>query len=143
MNAGFACKMGKVINSISNLVKSGSKKSDSHQAIFPVHQQTLHLTRLSLKCSAWKGFINFALRKFRSKKVLCQKFFFKKRFGSEKCWSEKKVLSEKFWSEKILVRNSFGTNKMFGLNRMGPKKILDMEKNWGSKQNLKLSLRPK
>ena len=35
-------------------------------------------TRLSLKCSAWKGFINFALRKFRSEKNFVSEIFFQK-----------------------------------------------------------------
>ena len=61
------------------------------------------MTRLSLKCSAWKGVTNFALRKFRSEKNFVSEIFFQKQFGSEKFWSEKKVLSE-----KILVRKNFG-----------------------------------
>ena len=66
-------------------------------------------TRVSLKCSAWKRFVNFALRRIflkilGPKKMLCQKFFFKKQIGSEKFWYTKKVLSE-----KILVRKNFGS----------------------------------
>ena len=77
-------------------------------------------TRLSLKCSAWKGFINFALKKFRSEKIFVSEIVFKKQFGSKKFWSEKKVLSEKILSEKILVKKFFWTNKIFGLKSLGP-----------------------
>ena len=42
----------------------------------------IYWTRLSLKCSAWKGFINVASKKFRNKfkvlKKICVKIFFLK-----------------------------------------------------------------
>ena len=65
------------------------------------------ITRLSLKCSAWKGFIKFASKKFSTKflgpkDILCQKVIFKEKFCSEKILVWKKVLFE-----KILVQNFF------------------------------------
>ena len=45
-------------------------------------------TRLSLKCSAWKGFINFATKKI-SKEILGLNFDPKKKF--------KKIWLRKFW----------------------------------------------
>ena len=81
-------------------------------------------TRLSLKWSACKGFINFASKKILGpKKILCQKKNFKEKFGSEKFWSEKRFCLKKLWSEKILVKNFFWTNKIFGLKSLGPKKF--------------------
>ena len=75
-------------------------------------------TRLSLKCSAWKGFINFALRKFCVRNFCSKNNLVPKSFGLKK-----RFCLKKFWSEKILVRNFFWTNKIFGLKSLGPKKF--------------------
>ena len=87
-------------------------------------------TRLSLKCSAWKGIMNFGLkyifkRNFRSEK---------KNFGRKKNLFWKKVLSEKilvrknfgpkkFWTEKILVQKYFWNQQNFWSKILGPKKF--------------------
>ena len=42
-------------------------------------------TRLSLKCSAWKGFINFASKKVLKKKLVPKKICVKKKF-QKKIW---------------------------------------------------------
>ena len=65
---------------------NSTTEEDSVPAIF------LYITRLCLKCSAWKGFINFAWKKFK-KKILGPK----KKFVSEKNFQKK------IWFWKILV----------------------------------------
>ena len=50
---------------------------------------SMYKTRLSLKCSAWKGFMNFASKKISKetigpKKILCQKRIFKKKIWFRK-----------------------------------------------------------
>ena len=104
---------------------------------------SLIVTRLSLKCSAWKGFIKFATKtnfkqNFRSEKCFVSENNFQKKFRSEKFWSQKK-----FSLKKFLFKNSFGTNQIFGLKILGPKKFQIWKRNWGSKKFLKKKFKAK
>ena len=78
-------------------------------------------TRLSLKCSAWKGFMNFVSKNI-SIKVLSPK----KILGLKKCWVWKKILAWKKSSgqKKIWVKQNFGSKKILSPKEFWVKKTI-------------------
>ena len=64
------------------------------------------LTRLSLKCSAWKGCMNFALKKFSKKN-----FRSEKNVVSELKFSKKNLLPKNFCPKKS--KKKFGSKKFW------------------------------
>ena len=92
------------------------------------------LTRLSLKCSAWKVFIKFASKKNFKRNFMSEKYFvsennFQKEIWFRNFWSEKKSCVKKFW-----FKNVFETNKIFGLKILGLKKFRIWKKKLGFKK---------
>ena len=83
--------------SLSKQTKLNSKQSSITSVI----------TKLSLKCSAWKGFIKFASKKnfkknFRSEKYFVSENNLKTKIWFKKSWSEKKFCLKKFWFKFFL-----------------------------------------
>ena len=66
---------------------------------------TKYIQDLSLKCSAWNGFINFASKKIQNK------FWDRKNFGSEKNQGQT-ILGQKFFFEK-----NYGSKKKFDVKK--------------------------
>ena len=81
-------------------------------------------TRLSLKCSAWKGFINVASKKFQKKfkvkkkfcvrKKISLKVFVPKNCGLKNSFCLKNFGPKKFGLEKFRVKKNVGSEKYFG-----------------------------
>ena len=97
---------------------------------------------LSLKCSAWKGFIPcLEWKSPRPKQILDPKFFLGplEYFGSKEILCPKQIFEEKkfgtgknLWSEKVLaLKKILGPQQTFEEKKLGPEKIF-----LGWKQNL-------